>query len=157
MFSLSPDAFFSSLMADSTDMSFINSVFEKLKRHPKRIVFPDGDDPRVIRAAQMFYERDLGVPILLGRRDVIERVALEENALLDHVAIINPETSSDLPIFCQRLERLERYKHMGLTDSRSVMINHNYFAAMMVQYGLSDALVGGVSSYGGVCCARSSA
>jgi len=150
MFSLSPTGIFSSLMADFTDMSFINSVFAKLKRHPKRIVFPDGDDPRVIRAAQMFYERDLGVPILLGRRDAIERVALAEKALLDHVAIINPETSSDLPVFCQRLERLERYKHMGLTDSRAVMVNHNYFAAMMVQYGLADALVGGVSSYGGV-------
>jgi phosphate acetyltransferase len=131
-------------------MSFINSVFAKLKRHPKRIVFPDGDDPRVIRAAQMFYERDLGVPILLGKRDVIERVALSGKVSLDHVAVVNPETSSDLPIFCQRLERLERYRNMGLRDSRAVMTNHNYFAAMMVQYGLADALVGGVSSYGGV-------
>ncbi len=98
----------------------------------------------------MFYERDLGVPILLGKREVIERVALTEKANLDHVAIITPETSSDLPIFCERLERLERYKNMGLRDSRAVMTNHNYFAAMMVQYGLADALAGGVSSYGGV-------
>lgn len=130
-------------------MSFIDSVFAKLKRHPKRIVFPDGDDPRVVRAARVFYERDLGVPVLLGRREVIERVALAEKTNLDHVAIVNPETSSDLPVFCQRLERLERYKNMGLKDSRAVMTNHNYFAAMMVQYGLADALVGGVSSYGG--------
>ena len=150
IFSLSKEEFFSSLLGESTDMSFINSVFAKLKRHPKRIVFPDGDDARVIRAAQMFYERELGVPILLGKRDVIERVALSEKIGLDHVAIINPETSSDLPIFCQRLERLDRYKKMGLKDSRAVMINHNYFAAMMVQYGLADALVGGVSAYGGV-------
>ena len=131
-------------------MSFIHSVFEKLKRHPKRIVFPDGDDARVLRAAQSFYERDLGIPVLLGKRDVIERVALAEGVSLDHVAIVNPETSSDLPIFCQRLERLERYRNMGLKDSRAVMTNHNYYAAMMVQYGLADALVGGVSSYGGV-------
>jgi phosphate acetyltransferase len=130
-------------------MSFIESVFAKLKCHPKRIVFPDGDDPRVVRAAQYFYERDLGIPVLLGRREVIERVALAEKTNLDHVAIVNPETSSDLPVFCQRLERLERYKNMGLKDSRAVMTNHNYFAAMMVQYGLADALVGGVSSYGG--------
>ncbi len=130
-------------------MSFIHSVFEKLKRHPKRIVFPDGDDARIVRAAQSFYERDLGVPILLGRRDVIERVALAENVSLDHVAIVNPETSSELPVFCQRLERLERYRNTGLKDSRAVMTNHSYYAAMMVQYGLADALVGGVSSYGG--------
>jgi phosphate acetyltransferase len=150
MFSLSPAGFFSSLLTDFTDMSFINSVFAKLKRHPKRIVFPDGDDPRVIRAARLFYERDLGVPILLGKRDEIERVAAAENVDLDHVAMINPETSSDLPVFCERLERLDRYKNLGVTDSRAMMTNHNYFAAMMVQYGLADAVVGGVSSYGGI-------
>lgn len=150
MFSLSPAGFFSSLLADSTDMSFINSVFAKLKRHPKRIVFPDGYDPRVIRGAQMFYERDLGIPILLGKREEIERVAAAEDLDLDHVAMINPETSSDLPVFCQRLERLDRYKNLGVTDSRAMMTTPNYFAAMMVQYGLADALVGGVSASGGV-------
>lgn len=90
------------------------------------------------------------MPILLGKKDVIERVALAEGVSLDHVAIIHPETSSELPAFCQRLERIERYRNAGLKDSRAVMTNHNYFAAMMVQYGLADALVGGVSSYGGV-------
>lgn len=130
-------------------MSFIESVYEKLRRHPKRIVFPEGDDPRVLRAAQKFYEEDLGVPVLLGHRDVIERVALAEKVSLDHVAIIHPETSSDLPTFCERLEKMDRYKNYGIKDSRAIMVNRNYFAAMMLQYGLVDGLVGGVSSYGG--------
>lgn len=130
-------------------MKFINSVYEKLKRHPKRIVFPEGDDPRVLRAAQTFYDKQLGVPVLLGERSVIERVASAEKVSLDHVAIINPETASDLPVFCQRLEKLDRYKKMGVRDSRALMVNRNYYAAMMLQYGLVDGLVGGVSSYGG--------
>lgn len=130
-------------------MKFIESVYEKLRRHPKRIVFPEGDDPRVLRAAQDFYQNDLGVPVLLGQREVIERVALAEKVSLDHVAIINPETSSDLPLFCERLERLDRYKKMGIKDSRAIMVNRNYFAAMMLQNGLVDGLVGGVSSYSG--------
>ncbi|MDD5200676.1 MAG: phosphate acyltransferase [Terrimicrobiaceae bacterium] len=130
-------------------MKFIESVYAKLKRHPKRIVFPEGDDPRVLRAAQVFYEHQLGVPVLLGQREVIERVAMAEKVSLDHVAIINPETSSDLPIFCERLEKLDRYKNFGIRDSRAIMTNRNYFAAMMLQYGLVDGLVGGVSSYGG--------
>lgn len=130
-------------------MKFIESVYEKLKRHPKRIVFPEGDDPRVVRAAQVFYDRQLGVPVLLGQREVIEKVAQAEGVGLDHVAIINPETSSDLPIFCERLEKLDRYKNFGVRDSRTIMTNRNYFAAMMLQYGLVDGLVGGVSSYGG--------
>lgn len=130
-------------------MKFIESVYAKLRRHPKRIVFPEGDDPRVVRAAQVFYEQQLGVPVLLGQREVIERVALAEKVSLDHVAIINPETSSDLPIFCERLEKLDRYKNFGVRDARTIMVNRNYFAAMMLQYGLVDGLVGGVSSFGG--------
>lgn len=130
-------------------MSFIDSVFAKLKRHPKRIVFPDGEDPRIVRACQIFYEKDAGIPVLIGRREVIEKVALAEKASLDHVAIINPETSSDLPLFCERLEKLDRYTKMGITDARAIMVNPNYFAAMMLQYGQVDALVGGVSSTSG--------
>ena len=130
-------------------MSFIESVYEKLRRHPKRIVFPEGDDPRVLRAAQTFYDEQLGVPVLLGHRNVIEKVAAAEKVSLDHVAIIDPETSSDLPIFCERLEKMDRYKGYGINDSRAIMVNRNYFASMMLQYGLVDGLVGGVSSYGG--------
>jgi phosphate acetyltransferase len=130
-------------------MSFLDSVFAKLKRHPKRIVFPDGNDPRVIRACHTFFEKDAGVPVLIGKRDVIEGVALAEKASLDHVAIIDPETSSDLPLFCERLEKLARYKKLTVQDSRALMVNPNYFAAMMLQNGQVDALVGGVSSYSG--------
>ena len=41
-------------------MSFIDSIIAKLRRHPKRIVFPDGDDPRVVRACHAFYEKKVG-------------------------------------------------------------------------------------------------
>ncbi len=142
-------AFSRSLAVSAIVMKFIESVYEKLRRHPKRIVFPEGDDPRVLRAAQTFYENQLGIPVLLGDRAVIERVATVEKVDLDHVAIVNPETSSDLPVFCERLEKLDRYKKFGVRDSRALMVNRNYFAAMMLQYGLVDGLVGGVNSYGG--------
>lgn len=130
-------------------MSFTDSIFAKLKRHPKRIVFPDGDDPRVVRAAQEFYQREIGVPVLLGKRSVIEKVALAEKTSLDHVMMIDPETSADLPRFCQHLEKLDRYRNLGLKDARAILVNRNYFGAMMLQYGLVDGLVGGVSSYSG--------
>lgn len=136
-------------MEVATAMSFIESVFAKLKRHPKRIVFPDGDDPRVVRACQAFYGQDAGIPVLIGKRDVIERVALAEKASLDHVAIVNPETAGEMGVFCERLEQLDRYKKMGVKDARGLLMNPNYFAAMMLQHGQADALVGGVNSYSG--------
>ena len=130
-------------------MSFIDTIFAKLRRHPKRIVFPDGDDPRVVRACHAFYEKKVGIPVLIGNREVIERVALAEKVSLDHVAIVNPETSSDLPVFCERFEKIDRYRKIGVRDTKALMTNPNYYAAMMLQFGQVDALVGGVNSYSG--------
>ena len=133
----------------SEGMGFIETVFEKLRRHPKRVVFPDGETEIVIRAAERFYQRDLGIPILLGRRNIIEHIATTHGIDLDHVAIINPATSTELPTFCARLERIERYRNAGLTNSKEVMMRPSYFGAMMIQYGLADAMAGGVNSAGG--------
>jgi phosphate acetyltransferase len=127
-------------------MSFIDTVYSRLRRHPKRIVFPEGENIRVLRAGRKFYELGLGVPIMIGRRSVIEENALAENIPTDRFGIINPEKSADLTDFCRFLETLERYKNFGLTDARSLLLNPNYYAAMMVQYNRADGVVGGVGS-----------
>lgn len=127
-------------------MQFIESVYARLRRHPKRIVFPEGENLRVLQAGRRFYELGLGVPILLGRRAVIEEVARREKIPCDRFGVINPENSADLPDFCRFLETLERYKKLGLTDARATLLNPNYYAAMMVQYGRADGVVGGVGS-----------
>lgn len=127
-------------------MSFIESVFRRLRRHPKRIVFPEGENLRVLMAGRRFYELGLGVPILLGRRAVIEDLARRERIPFDHLGVINPETSADLPDFCRFLETLDRYKNFGLADARELMLNPNYYASMMVQYSRADGVVGGVDS-----------
>ena len=61
-------------------MRFIGNVIEKLQRHPKRVVFPEGDEPRILQAARQFYALRLGVPILLGNqvkvREAAEKVKL---------------------------------------------------------------------------------
>lgn len=130
-------------------MKFIESVFQKLKRHPKRIVFPEGTEPRILQAAEEFVKLQLGPAIVLGKKAEVEKVAAREKVDLDHIGIIDPETSTDLPLFCERLEKLKRYHNLGPSDSRATMIKPNYFAAMMVQYGQADALVGGTSTTAG--------
>jgi phosphate acetyltransferase len=130
-------------------MSFLQSVYAKLRRHPKRIVFPDGNDPRVIRAARMFNDRGLGVAVLIGKRQEIEAVAAANDVSLERVAIIDPETSSEMPRFLQLAGSLERYRGMSAGDLRNSLCVPNYFAAMMLQHGLVDGLVGGVGAYSG--------
>lgn len=126
-------------------MKFIDSVFTKLKRHPKRIVFPEGTEPRVLRAAARFVRLRLGAPIVLGNRQEVERVASEHGVDLDHIGIIDPVTSQDLPLLVQRLEKLRRYRDLGPKGAEELLSRPNYFAAMMVQYGQADGLVTGAS------------
>ena len=130
-------------------MSFLQSVYAKLRRHPKRIVFPDGNDPRVIRAARLFHDRGLGVAVLIGKRAEIEAVATSNDVSLDHVAIVDPETSSEMPRFLKLAGKLERYRGMSEGDLKNSLSVPNYFASMMLQNGLVDGLVGGVGAYSG--------
>jgi phosphate acetyltransferase len=130
-------------------MSFLQTVYAKLRRHPKRIVFPDGNDPRVIRAARLFNDRGLGVAILIGNKEEIRAVAKANEISLEMVAIIDPETSSEMPRFLHLAGKLERYRSIGSDDLRSVLLTPNYFAAMMLQNSLVDGLVGGVNAYSG--------
>lgn len=128
-------------------MSFLESVYAKLRRHPKRIVFPDGNDPRVIRAARLFNDRGLGVAILIGKRAEIEQVAAANNISLELVGIVDPESSSEMPRFLKLAAVLERYNGMAEGDLRNLLITPNYFACMMLQHGLVDGLVGGAGAY----------
>lgn len=128
-------------------MSFLDSVYTKLRRHPKRIVFPDGNDPRIIRAARMFIDRGLGVAVLIGKREEIRAVAEANGIPLDRIAIVDPETSSEMARFLILAAKLERYRGMEPGDLRNLLVVPNYFACMMLQHGLVDGLVGGVGSY----------
>ncbi len=124
-------------------MRFIETVYEKLKRHPKRIVFPEGTEPAVLRAAGRFAKLGLGTPILIGHRAEVEKVAAAEHVKLTHIGIVDPTHSSEMETFIPRLEKLARYRSLGLAGVRETLLMPNYFAAMMLQYNLVDGLVVG--------------
>lgn len=130
-------------------MRFIETVYAKLQRHPKRIVFPEGKEPRVLQAAAEIYKMKIGAPILLGNRDEIEECAVRKRIDITRIGIIDPATASDLPMFCKWLEKMRRYRNLGPGEAESFVKNPNYFGAMMIQHGQADALVGGVSGYAG--------
>src|SRR5881296_749134 len=130
-------------------MRFIGSVIEKLQRHPKRIVFPEGTEPRVVQAARQFYSLRLGVPILLGDRTKIKEAAERLNVPLEGVRIINPEESEELDNFARRFEQVRRYKGIKEREAREAMLKPNYFAAMMVAMHQADGLVSGTNEISG--------
>jgi phosphate acetyltransferase len=130
-------------------MRFIGSVIEKVQRHPKRIVFPEGTEPRVLQAARQFYSLRLGAPILLGDRSKIKEAAEQLNVSLEGVRIINPATSEELDNFTKRFEMIRRFKGIKEKEARQAMLTPNYFGAMMVAMHQADGLVSGTNEISG--------
>jgi phosphate acetyltransferase len=130
-------------------MRFIGGVIEKLQRHPKRIVFPEGTEPRVLQAARQFYSLRLGIPILLGDRTKIKEAAQSLNVSLEGVRIINPAESEDLDGFARRFEALRRFKGLKAPEAREAMLLPNYYGAMMVAMHQADGLVSGTNQITG--------
>jgi phosphate acetyltransferase len=121
----------------------VQHLLEQLRRHPKRVVFTEGEDIRVIRAAARLVQQEAVAPILLGNKDRIRSLAAEHSVSLKFVHIIDPPHASDFNLFCQRVENMARYRTMQLGDPAEIVARPHYFGALMVQYGQADALVGG--------------
>jgi phosphate acetyltransferase len=127
---------------DASD-PFLAPLVQYLHRHPKRIVFPDGNDPRVLRVAAELVRLEAVAPILLGKREEIHATAREHGVKLDFIGVIEPEQSADFTLFCERYRKVERYRRVKVADPGEVMAKPAYYGAMMLQYGYADGLVGG--------------
>ena len=130
-------------------MRFIGSVYEKLQRHPKRVVFPEGTEPRVLQAARQFYSLRLGVPILLGERQKVKAAAEALSVNLEGIRLIDPAQSPDLDSFVKRFMMLRRGKGIAEEEAREAMTKPNYFGAMMVAMRQADGLISGTSEISG--------
>jgi phosphotransacetylase len=118
-------------------------LLEQLRRHPKRVVFTEGEDIRVIEAAARLVAAEAVAPILLGNRQRIREIAAAHDVSLKFVHIIDPPLASDFGLFCQRVENMARYRTMQIGKPEEIVARPHYFGALMVQYGQADALVGG--------------
>ena len=130
-----------------TDSQPVNGVIrhllEQLRRHPKRVVFTEGEDIRVIKAAARLVKEEVVAPILLGNRERIRALAAEHSVPLTFIHIIDPPLASDFGLFCRRVENMDRYRKRQLGNPEEIVSKPHYFGALMVQYGQADAIVGG--------------
>lgn len=121
-------------------------LYQTLKRHPKRIVFADGEDLRVLRVAARMVEMEIMVPILLGNRQNILQMAEKEGISMHLIRVIEPATSSEIDLFCSRLKKVARYQGKEIANPCELISRPHNFAAMMVQYGHADGMVAGNQS-----------
>lgn len=127
-------------------MPLINKLSARLQNHPKRVVFPEGSDVRIIQAARQFAMRKLGVPILIGDRTRIKATAARLDVKLDGIRIIEPARSAELPEFARLLRGKQRFNGMNDAEATDYVLSPNYFACMMLLTGAADAMVCGATT-----------
>jgi len=130
-----------------TSNKLMRMLTSRAKANPKSVIFAEADHLNVLKAAQIVLEDGIGVPILLGDKEIIKELMLELNFEAD-IQIIDPKSDKER----ERRHRFakiywEKRQRKGITmlDARKWMRERNYFAAMMVNEGEADALVTGYS------------
>jgi phosphotransacetylase len=121
----------------------IKRLVQQLRNHPKRVVFTEGEDIRVIRAAARLVREEVVAPILLGNKEKIRALAAEHGVPLTFIHIIDPPQATDFKLFCQRVKNMDRYRSNSIGQAEELVAKPHYFGALMVQYGQADAIVGG--------------
>jgi len=120
-------------------------MVHKAQANPKRIVFPEGNHQKILRACHVLIEEKIAVPILLGRTNEIQRTAVELGMPLTGVTIIEPETAPRRPEYVNELYRLRQRRGVTLGAADELMNDRNIFGSMMVRMGDADAIVSGVT------------
>jgi malate dehydrogenase (oxaloacetate-decarboxylating)(NADP+) len=122
-------------------------VFARLRHHPRRVVFAEGEEEQVIRAAASFVQQGLGTALLVGREDRVKATAKEAGIEVGNgIEIINARLSKRNAIYSAYLyERLQRQGFLQRDVQRLVNTDRNHFAALMVALGDADAMVAGVT------------
>jgi malate dehydrogenase (oxaloacetate-decarboxylating)(NADP+) len=122
-------------------------MIHKAQNQPMRVVFPEGEETKIIRACQILLDEKIARPILLGREQVICSQIEDCHAHLAGAEIIDPAKSPDAERYAGELYMLRQRKGITASEAREWILNRNIFAAMMVHTGDADALVGGITQH----------
>ncbi len=119
----------------------------KAQKSPKRIVFPEGEEEKILRAAQIIVDDNIGQPILLGSRTLIKQRIKDLGLDLEGVEIVNPSKSPKFDEYVTAYYKMRQRKGVTLFDAERQMATHNVFGMMMVQRGDADGLISGLTQH----------
>jgi malate dehydrogenase (oxaloacetate-decarboxylating)(NADP+) len=123
------------------------TMIHKAQAHPKQVVFPEGDNERILRACHALVEEKIAHPILLGNPNAVQAHAKELGVSLQGMKIVDPATSDLREFYMQELFRLRQRRGVTLNEARVLIHDRNVFGSMMVHMGDADALVSGVTQH----------
>src|SRR5688572_12431748 len=123
----------------------MRGIINRAVRDPRRVVFPEGEEPKVIRAAQLVADEGIADPILLGNPETIARIARENAIPMDDIAIEDPGSSEKREEYADYLWTRRQRKGLSMGEAHQLLYKGNYFGSVMVALGHADALVSGVN------------
>ena len=120
-------------------------LIDKLKKNPKKIVFTEGTDPRIIEATSRLLSGNFLKPVLVGKPEEIAAAAEKAGYNINGAEIIDPENydrfEEMVDLFCE----LRKKKGVTPEQARGILSASNYFGTMLVKMGVADALLGGAT------------
>jgi len=129
----------------SRRMELMQRLVDRAKQAPKRIVFPEGDQEKVVRAAKILVDQGMARPVLLARHDEVFARLAELGVPEGSVTVVRPADSPEQERYAQALHERRRREGVTLEDAREQMLSANTFGATMVALGDADGLVSGLT------------
>ena len=121
-----------------------NAMIETLKANPRKIVFTEGHDARILEATDRLVKGGFLTPILIGNVDVVKANAAKGGYNIEGVEIIDPETYPEMDAMVDKMVELRKGK-MTADECRKALSKGNYFGTMLVKMGYADSLLGGAT------------
>ena len=119
-------------------------LISKLKKHPRKIVFTEGTDPRILEASARLLSGTFLTPVLVGSEEAVRAAAEEAGFNIRGAEIVDPENFADMDQMVSALAELRKGK-MSEEQCRAALKQGNYFGTMLVKMGYADALLGGAT------------
>ena len=123
-------------------------IGNKARQNPKRVVFADAENSKILKAAQLVLEEKIGYPILLGEEKIIREIAAANFVDLEGMPIINPkdgDTEEMRKSFGEIFFEKRQRKGVNRYEAYKVMKDRNHFGCMMVETGVADCMISGLS------------
>ncbi len=121
----------------------------RVQHDPQRIVFPEGEDARVLRAARVLADDGAARPILLGDLDAIRRLSDDAGVTLEEIELLDPRHAVDTETMAQELWRRRQRRGITLREARTLVKDPMYYGLLMLRMGRADAFVAGADMHYG--------
>ena len=126
----------------------IQAVTIRARQYPARVVFPYGDDVRLVRTARRVLDERIGHPVLLADRGVVTELSQELGISLDGIRVVDPiSQATERDRYATRLLELRGHRGVSRVHAARMVFDPNVFAALMVESGDADVLVGGLTTF----------